>query len=49
MRELSAQLTEGENAAAIKRDIPFHPAVPSLSLHQKSKIFATSLSRGRHG
>lgn len=36
MRELSAKLTEGET-----------PARPFLSLRQKSKIFATSLVRGR--
>ncbi|BDE86270.1 hypothetical protein CE91St42_07280 [Oscillospiraceae bacterium] len=45
MRELSAKLTEGENLARKQNNVQW--CVASLSLRQKSKIFATSLVRGR--
>ena len=48
MRELSAKLTEGETPDGRINIFEYTASLSYLSLRQKSKIFDTSLVRGRH-
>ena len=48
MRELSAKLTEGETPDGQINIFTYTASLSFLSLRQKSKIFDTSLIRGRH-
>ena len=48
MRELSAKLTEGETPDGQINIFTYTASLSFLSLRQKSRIFATSLIRGRH-